>query len=126
MCEARLEAAVFTPESPRPWGGPGGARAGGGAGPALPARGRASTPAGAAADPPESILVIHRPFSEMMPARERGKERGTRGCGEMPPGPGIPGVGTPPEQPGVFSPPGRRSEHAGDRDIPPAGCQGGF
>lgn len=85
------------------------AGAGGGAGLAVPARGRASTPARAAADPPESTVVINRPFSEMMPARGRGNAHRTRGCGEMPPGPGISG-GPParfsPHRPRLSSPPG--------------------
>lgn len=82
----RLEAWVFTPESSRPWGAREGVRAGGGAGPAEPAQGRASTPAGADADPPESTVVIHRPFSEIALNWGRSTEPGIR---ELLPGAGI-------------------------------------
>lgn len=81
---------------------------------AVPARGRASTPARAAADPPESTVVINRPFSEMMPARGRGNAHRTRGCGEMPPGPGIPGGATRAVQPAPST-----------SSVPP-GCHRGF
>lgn len=41
-------------------------------------QGRASTPAGADADPPESTVVIHRPFSEITSARGRSGEPAVR------------------------------------------------
>ena len=63
--------------------------------PAVPARGRASTPAGAAADPPESTVVTHRPFSEMMPARGRGDGARNPGVRGNAPGTEHPGGGHP-------------------------------
>lgn len=60
------------------------AGAGGGAGLAVPARGRASTPARAAADPPESTVVINRPFSEMMPPVGAGMRTEPGGAGKCP------------------------------------------
>lgn len=96
-------------------GGAGGARAGGGA---VPARGRASTPARAAADPPESTVVIHRPFSEMMPARGRGEGPRSPGVQGNARGTGHPVGGRPRGSVcrvcGVCVP-ALRSEHPGDR-----------
>lgn len=93
----------------------------------MPARGRASTPARAAADPPESTVVIHRPFSEMMPARGRG---------EGPRSPGVQGNARGTGHPVGGRPRGsvcrvcvcvpRAPQRAPRGQVPSAGCRGGF
>lgn len=126
VCETRLEAAVFTPESPRPWGGRGVAgwrrrRRRSGAW-------RCQLGAGHRPQPGQPLTRLSQQwlFIGLSPKWCRpggaGKERGTRGCGQMPPGPGIPGAGTRASS----ALPGRLSQHPGDRDLSPAESLGGF
>lgn len=80
-------------------------------------QGRASTPAGADADPPESTVVIHRPFSEITrPGEGAGSPRYENRSQEGRPGRDPPGYSAPPVPQGA----------PGNGDLHLAKCHRGF